>query len=64
MDDYEILNNVGMLLVIVASCTLVGIVVQTISVYFSTKVALGVLAICVLIAGLLICKYAKKKTEE
>lgn len=61
MEDYQGLWFIEVLLIILSICTLVAIVIQTTFVYFSTKVALCVLAICVLYVGKLICKYVDEK---
>ena len=63
-NDYEGIWAVGVLLIILASCTLIGIILQTISIYLSTKVFFMVLAICILVIGISITRYANKKIKE
>lgn len=63
-NDYEGIWAVGVLLITLAFCTLIGIILQTISIYLSIKTFFVVLAICVLIAGVSITKYANKKIKE
>lgn len=63
-NDYEGVWAVGVLLITLASCTLIGIILQTISIYLSTKTFFVVLAICVLVIGISITKYANKKIKK
>ena len=61
--DNEGLWTVGMVLIIGASCILAALAVYALITYFNGMITVIVLSVCMLIAGIVMTKYANIKDE-